>query len=74
MGERAKKEGSSFGANRSGDACLDEGLRGVNASDGLGCQVESRLFLEHCLKAAAPAQSLASMGPRPKKILQTAQW
>jgi len=73
-GNVAKQEGEAYAAGKDAGQCVDEALRRLGSCRGLQCEVMSRLFLEQCMKKAAPAPQLCTNVPRRSEILASARW
>ena len=73
-GNAAKQEGETFAAGKDASLCVDEALRRLGSCQGLQCEVTNRIFLEHCMKKAAPSPQLCTNVPRRSAILASARW
>jgi hypothetical protein len=74
MGDQVKTEATEFGQGRNGEACLAEGLRQLDACDGLMCSVKTRIFLTACLEAAEPSPNLCKGVPSSDSIVDSVKW
>ncbi|MDH3225514.1 MAG: hypothetical protein OEM67_00270 [Thermoleophilia bacterium] len=74
MGDRIKAEATGFGQGRNGEACLAEGLRQLDACDGMMCAVKTRVFLTACLEVAEPSPDLCKGVPSSDSIVNSVMW
>ena len=73
VGQRAMQEGKDFAASSDRDGCVTEALRRLDAKGAFMEQVEHKLFLEACLRAAPAAASCEGV-PARGDIMKSAQW
>ena len=67
-----QKEGTTFGTGKDYAQCTDTAL--ARLGGGMTSQIEARLFVEGCLKVAAPTPAICEGAPPKSEIMRSAQW
>ena len=74
MGKQASLEAAAFAASHSQDDCVDEGLKKIDACDGILCEGGAKAFTDMCIHEASPTPGLCDGVPAPTEILKAARW
>lgn len=73
-GAAAKQEGEAFAPGKDAAQCVDEGVRRLGTCSGLSCEITIRVFVQSCMRKAAPSPQLCTDVPRRTEILRSAKW
>lgn len=73
-GETAQAEGSSFGATTDLNGCVQQALLRFDACENFGCQIANNIFIQACLRAAAPTAEFCLDVPPLDDLMRSVTW
>lgn len=73
-GKQSTEEGNAYAASHDRNACVDEGLRKLDACSGIMCEAQTKIFTSTCIQSAAPMPTFCNGVPPSTEIVKTSRW